>query len=523
MARWKINMAIKNVKRNSKRRLGNFKPVKVSEEARENLVKASFMYPVVPTSLNPWIDFEVDTMESMDTDEYREVVDACRFFYKRDPLASSAVNKLVEIGINAFQFTKNGISDNELKIFTGIQKQLIDFSRCMGLEYLVSGLVIPEVSYIVYSKDKIKKLGIKMYETLTLPSSMWIRDSKLVKIKASFLDTPSYFVEIPKDLIFFIMNNGMYQDGTKDLELWRKLQVEYPEFVRIVKSGATEVLLKNDLIFRGKYLPDSPYPVPYLYSSLEALKHKRNLRRMDYSIASRVISAIMLVKLGSDEFPVTEDEEDVFDDIRQQMTWRYNGTGEDVERIFQLFGNHTLDISWIMPDVTALLDDKKYANVNKDILHGLGIPNILISGETERSAAGGASEFSMLSPESTMEAMRDKIINVIQEIIIEISIQNNLKSYPIIKFKPINLKEYNVFRQVLADLYSTGNISRETYDEIFGFSWIDEMDKKEEENKILKEKKLEEFAPKPFSPLPNTPGSGGGANPKINQNTQKNE
>ena len=49
-----------------------------------------------------------------------------------------------------------------------------------------------------------------------------------------------------------------------------------------------------------------------MYPALEPLKHKRNIRRMDYSIASRVISAIQLIKLGNDDFPVTEDDEDAF-------------------------------------------------------------------------------------------------------------------------------------------------------------------------------------------------------------------
>jgi len=132
-------------------------------------------------------------------------------------------------------------------------------------------------------------------------------------------------------------------------------------------------------------LADAEYPIPYLYPGLESYKHKRNLRRMDYSIASRVISAILHVKAGSDEFPLTEDQQDVLDDLESKFHWREGISPTDIERVFTLFTNHTIELNWVFPDVEALLNDKKYDAVNKDIILALGFPRILITGETERS------------------------------------------------------------------------------------------------------------------------------------------
>ncbi len=492
----------------------------VKEEIKEVVEKPARKFVFAATymnnsqNVNPWSPDDVDKMDTqLDVKQFRELVDQCRFFYKKDPLVSSTINKLVEIGINDLQLGKNGLGDNEFKIFTSMKQKLKDFAEMMAMEYLLSGLVIPEVKITSLTKLQVKELGIKKYETLRYPSSLWLRDPALVKIHSTVLtDAPSYFIKIPDEVIYFIMTEGRYKDGNEDKELYAQLAIEYPEFVRDVKSGKLDVKLENDLIFRRKVLTDSPYPIPYLYSVLESLKHKRNLRRMDYSIASRVISAIMLVKLGSDEFPVTEEDSEAFDDIRNQLYQR-NTSMVNVERVYQLFANHTLNIEWVYPDTETLLNDAKYLNVNSDIISGLGFPKILSTGETERSNSSDP-EFAIIAPEKMMNNFRDKILVVLKKIVYDVATENHLASVPTIKFKPINLNKFKDFASIMISLYETGNISRDSLADIFGYVWKDEMDKKESEQKVLKEKELGEFAPMAFSPNPEVPNN--------NQDNQQN-
>jgi len=448
---------------------------------------------------------EVDKLEVDRLDEFVKVIKDCRFYYKRDPIASTVINKLVEIAITEIKFKKGNLSDNEFRIFEGIKDELQSFMECCALEYLLSGLVVPEIKYAATSKDQLEKLGVKKYNSLQLPVSMWLRDPTTIKINDTFVgDKPSYYVVLPEELVFFIRNNGKYRDGTKDIEKFQELQKYYPEFVRLVKDGNKEILLENDLIVRRKPITGFKYPVPYLYPALESLKHKRNLRRMDYSLASRVITAIQLFRLGNDDFPVTEDDEDAFTDIKDQMFYR-NTSGKDLERIFQLFANHTLQIDWVMPDVQALLDDAKYSSINADIFYSLGFPKILTTGETEKSQTS-TSEFAMISPVKSMENMQRKLLPILKDIVFQISDKNHLKDTPEVDFEKVNLTTLIDFLQVLTSLYDSGNISRETYDKAFGFNFIDEINKKEEEQKLLKEKELGEFAPMPFSAAPGVPG-----------------
>lgn len=449
---------------------------------------------------NPWSTDEVDKLE-FDSKDYKKTVEACRFFYKKDPIASSTINKLVEIGINDLTFGKNGLSDNEIRIFYGIKDSLLAFSEVMAMEYLISGLVVPEIKYAPVSGEQVKVMGVKKYATLSLPVTMWLRNPETVKVKQTMLsDRPSYFVLIPEDIVYFIQTKGKYSDGTEDKELYLNLTTYYPDFVSTVLSGKREIKLENELIFRRKPQPNDPYPIPYLLPALEALKHKRNLRRMDYSIASRVIGAIQLFKLGSDEFPVGEDQQDLFDDLKQQIMWR-DGNGRGIERIFQLFANHTLSIEWVYPPVEALLNDQKYSNVNEDIIFSLGFPRILITGESAKTGTSDP-QYAMMSPSKTMENFRNKVLAVIKNIVYQVATQNRLKSVPIVEFKPLTLFDHQTLLKSLADLYSSGNLSRTTYAGVLGHNWDDEMDLRTEEMRVLKEKGLPEFAQKPFSNQP---------------------
>lgn len=466
-------------------------------------VNASLFAPE-STGTNPWSYDSVDKLEF--SEEYPETVDACRFFYSKDPIASSTINKMVEIGINDLYFDNSKLSENEMRVFESVKEKLVEFAEAMALEYLISGLVIPEVNYTTVLKEDLEEVGIKKYPTLILPTSMWLRDPKSIKIKPAVLsDKPAYFYKVPDNVVYFIEHKGKYPDGQVDEQLWIELQESFPEFITKVLNGDRYFLLDNKLIFSRKMITGSPYPTPYLYPALESMKHKRNLRRMDYSIAARVISAIQLFNLGNDEYPITEDnQEEQFDAVREQIYYR-NSSNFDIERVFQLFANHTLKITWVFPDTDALLNEKKYVDVNEDIIFALGFPRILITGEASRAGTSDP-QYAMMSPARTMINFRKRILTVIRNVVYNIAKKNKFKTSPEVNFKPLTLFDMEVLLKSLSDLYNTGNLSRTTYSDTLGYSWEDEMDLKESENKVLEEKKLEQFAPQPFSNQPGQPG-----------------
>lgn len=430
---------------------------------------------------NPW-SLKISDAKDEDFDSYADLIDECRFFYRYDPLVSTVTNKLVDIGVEDLLFSQNGLSDNEFRAFLAMKPKLLQFAEDMALEYLISGLVVPEISYGYVGKEEIKDAGIKKYDKLVFPISLFVRDPKTIKISTSLLtDQPTYLAMIPKNIIDFIMNNGKYPNGVEDKELFENIKKYFPDFYSEIKKGSKEIKLENKNIIRRRYTTNNAYPIPYITASIDSLKHKRQLRQMDFSIANKVIGAIMHVKVGSDDFPITNSEEDVeyVENLRGQLNWRFNNN-KDLERIFQLLTSHTVDINWVFPDTKELLNESKYKDINQEILFGLGFPRILITGETERSGSSDP-QMALTGPIKTMEGFRRKIASVIRRVCWDISQENGFKNAPEVEFAPINLHKFEAFVDSLGKLYEFGGLSRETFAKQLGVDFRHELENRSKE------------------------------------------
>ena len=95
-------------------------------------------------------------------------------------------------------------------------------------------------------------------------------------------------------------------------------------------------------------------------------------------------------------------------------------SGKNVERIFQLFANHTLQVEWVVPDVAALINEQKYVSINQDIIYGLGFPRILITGKSEKTGTSDP-QYAMISPARTMDNFRKLVLELIKYIVDEIA------------------------------------------------------------------------------------------------------
>jgi len=426
------------------------------------------------------------------------LAEMCMHYYRTDPIVSNTLNKIVDVGLRGYYLNRGDCSDEEIKVYNSVTDLLILNLKELVLEYLLSGLVVPEVIWHEVPGDE---LDSGLSGNYIVPEVLWKRDPSSLELKKTPIPNRVNVFAVPSDDdIQFIRNKGVYPDGTEDKETYQLLKQQYPEYVRAIRAGRIKFKLEDSHLIRRKPLDDSPYPTPYLLPALERLDHKRNLQKMDYAIAARVIAAILLFRMGSDDYPLTEDDHDQVLKLKQQLLWR--GHIENPERLFQLFANHTLQIDWITPDVSALLDDKKYDAVNLDILFALGFPRILLTGETARTGTS-TPEFALLSAAETIKSIRDAVMSWPKEVYKQMREKNNFKNIPYSAFEEIRLYDISKIIMISDILYQRGAISKSTFAKLGGFDFEHvELPARVHEDKLIKTAGITEFPLLPYSENP---------------------
>jgi len=435
---------------------------------------------------------EPDKLGNLQHLSFHDKLKLIRTFFEIDPIANTVIEKSIDIAVGRLIFDRNDCDDREVAIYKKSEELFSKYLQESALEYLLSGLVIPQV---IWDEVPAIEIGSNARKPAMLPARCWILNPENIVLKSRIFqgDVEAYF-SVPDELRRFI------QDGGKDdPEAYELLKEQFPDLVKRVKAGELQILLKDAFIIRRKPKTYDPYPTSYLLPAIESLEYKRNLRKMDYSIAARIIGAIQLIRLGSDDYPLTEDDEDQITALRSELLWR--GRTGNVERVFQLFGNHTLQIDWIYPDTEAMLSQDKYAAVNQDIFFALGFPRILVSGETMKSATSSA-EYAMFSPAESLKRMREDILTWVDELLKEIKEKNNLKNLVTVHFEEIRLYDMEKIADVAAVLYENNALSLTSLAQSAGYDFDKEVIMKSRERELMEEYDIPEFPSKPFSPQP---------------------
>jgi hypothetical protein len=501
----------------------NEKKTKVAtgESNDGKLVKATVNVLTDPTQTGLVFTNEVDKLEI--PADYHKLIKVCRFFYKHDPIAGTVLNKMVDCAITPLTNRKGECDDEEYEVYNALADMLQEFFRNACLEYLLSGLVVPHYEWTRMRGSELSpKLNSR--RRVLVPDNVWFRDPATITVKNSPVipNKKYYYVTVDANTISFIRGKGRLPDGTVDKETYDEMVKNYPEFVKAVqnmKGTKMQVLLEDVRPILAKTLPEDAYPVPYMENALESLMHKRNLKRMDYSITSRVIGAIQMIRLGNDDYPCTDDMD--FEHIKNQMNYRTSAGNQ--ERVYQLFANHTLQIEWVFPNTEAMLNREKYTTVEDDIIAAFGFPRTLITGETLRSNVSGGTDFAAFSPIATMETIRDRLLEWLKIMYGEIKDKNNFKGQAVPQFTPMRLYKLIDLNTIGQTLYMEGNISRKSRQELVGLDFDTELERKADEEKRMKEMGVPDAPELPYSSpsIGKTPDGGGGANPTQVKQTKQ--
>jgi hypothetical protein len=169
-----------------------------------------------------------------------------------------------------------------------------------------------------------------------------------------------------------------------------------------------------------------------------------------------------------------------------------------------LFTNHTTELEWIIPDVSAMLDQDKYRQTNEELSEGLGLARVLITGEAR--GTGTSSEVSTWAIQPMLEELRSMLIEWTTELYEDLSTKNSFRNTAAPVFKPIKLQDMVKTAAVFGQIFTEGSLSRTTRTDMAGLDFETEVELMKDEKEIMAG--LPAFPAMPYSPPP--PGTPGG-------------
>jgi hypothetical protein len=188
-----------------------------------------------------------------------------------------------------------------------------------------------------------------------------------------------------------------------------------------------------------------PFSVPMGFPVLEDINWKQELKNMDMAISRTIQQAVLLVTMGNDEVGMPTKE--------QIGTLRKIFENESVGRI--LVTDYTTNIKFIIPEISNILDPKKYEVVDRDIRYGL---NNVLFGEEKYANTNTKIEVFL----SRLKHARETFMN--EFILPEMKkIGKNLgfKNLPVARFKDADFKSDANLTRVYSRLIELGVLTPE--------------------------------------------------------------
>ncbi len=434
--------------------------------------------------------------------DYHSVLKLCYDFYQRGGLVSTVINRLAELTITEIRNGQRKTSDEANAYFAAVlhrkPSRLMRFLHNAALEYFVSGMVIPRVDW-----EEVKGSDVSADLDANREYVFPVFDlypPQLIRIEWAGWGEKEFYLKVPSaDVKLIRRKGGKIKEQQLRYQAW---VTQYPAMVKQIQNGSDTIELGEvDPILR-KEISITPYPTPLLFNVLESIIFKQQLRRMDFAVASRVINAILLVREGNDNYPLTEETRENLDVLKQQILARA-GDPRLLERLFMLFSNHTTQIEWITPDVSAMLNQDKYKQTNEELSEGLGFAKILITGE---SRYANASEVSTWAIQPQMEELRQALREFLLDIYEEAGRRNRFRNIPQPNFRPIRLQDIIRTASVFQAAFTEGNVSRTSRAESIGLDFETEVELMKDEKDLMEG--LDAFPAMPYSPPPPTVGGG---------------
>lgn len=147
-----------------------------------------------------------------------------------------------------------------------------------------------------------------------------------------------------------------------------------------------------------------------------------------------------------------------------------------------IFWNHTLDLKFHRPEGIETLNQDKYAQVNDDILMGLGITRVLLDGQGANFSTAWVSILALLE---RLEGAREQVKRWLEKEYEKIAKDNGFSVFPTVRFDKLSLREDSFIKNIILAMYDRGLLSGETVLTDTGYKVDVEKERLKGEKKIF--------------------------------------
>jgi hypothetical protein len=227
-------------------------------------------------------------------------------------------------------------------------------------------------------------------------------------------------------------------------------------------------------IAQGKKDSWESWAPPPLESILSDVLFKQKLRQAEISALDGMINVIRLWKLGDHKEGILPDQGAV-DKLLNILQANTGGGAMD------LVWDTMIEMTPFYPPVDKILGSDKYEQVNKDILIGLGVPEVLLGG---RGANFSNSFIQLKTLVEKLDSIRRKLIHFLENELSIVCKAMGYDSLPVIKFSSIADDE-STTKKLVIGLLDRGIVSAESVLEIYGHDFELETTRIKKEAKQL--------------------------------------
>jgi hypothetical protein len=417
-------------------------------------------------------------------------------YYYMDPLVGTTTNLLANLSYKGFE---NDVDDPNIKNFYDTWTFDVNFPEILEwifLDFFKVGHVTtyktlakyePRVSYLSpipgkkgkTSKKTTGKEGEKaakknIWSKGHLPVAYTVLNPQLVTIEGSLLFNKFKVSLRPPPELTALLKKDQKDLSAEEKELIKVL----PSDLKAAAEKGGEIALDSRLVGSITYRkqPYERYAKPRTTRVFDTIEYKNSLREADLSTLDGISNYILKITIGSDEYPVTTQAE------LEAVAQLFNTPSKS----FDVVWNHTLKIEKIVsPEISSILGQEKYAQVNDDMTTGLAITRSIIDGVGRTSAP----EIAMMA-KGLMEEInyaRRQVTRWIYREYQQIAEAMKFDRFPKIRWDDGVLQDVILYMSTISQLVDRRMMSYRTALEKLGFDYDTELQNMTEEFDIVQD------------------------------------